>query len=204
MSRALKTIIFLLISVNCISQTIVLSKYEKRWALWHPFAALKVKKINTRAFAVYNEKDLRIVLDNFPGGGKLDAFRHTFFMAAFAQKIKVKKLRKLGIAHEKGNYRQFLSSETEEGELPDSLASVMDLQNNELGFKIGSANKDSSLASLKTLVINDITAGKAVIMRRNKNGEYVDCNNARVKKTAPVKKWSLPKCLVRSDYRYVD
>ncbi|HOZ86292.1 MAG TPA: hypothetical protein PL029_00980 [Bacteroidia bacterium] len=165
---------------------------------------MKVKKINKRAAVIYNQKDLLLLLDNYGSGGKLDAFRHAFFMAAFATQIKIKKLRKLGMAHEKGNYRQFLRSATEEGEIPDSLASVMDLQNNELGFVIGSANKDSSLVSIKTLVLQDIIAGKALIMKRNKRGEYLNCDNVPLKKTSLEKKWSLPKCLVASDYPYAD
>jgi hypothetical protein len=204
MAMALKTIILLFCYVNCFGQTDQLSKYEKRWAFWHPFAALKVKKINTRAAIIYNQKDLQLLLDNYGSCGKLDAFRHAFFMAAFARQIKIKKLRKLGLAHERGNYRQFLRSRNEEGELPDSLASVMDLQNNELGFMIGFANKDSSLAALKSLVVHEIIAGKAVIMKRNRKGDYVDCNNVPLEKPAREKKWSQPKCLVASDYRYVD
>ena len=92
-------------------------------------------------------------------------------MAAFAQKIKIKKLKKLGIAHEKGNYRQFKKYQNEEGERPDSLSNVMDLKNNDLGLKIGSENKKISLADLKELVINEIKNGT----QKLRFNEYKTC-----------------------------
>ena len=122
-----------------------LSSYEKCWAIGHPFAAVKVKKISKRCYKIYNKITTNKQLDTFSNGGTLDAFRHAFFMAAFAQKIKVKKLNKLGIAHEKGNYKQFLKNEYENNELPDSIATVMDLKNNALGFIIAQKHKTESL-----------------------------------------------------------
>ena len=131
----------------------------------------------------------------------LDMF---FFMAAFAQKIKIKKLKKLGIAHEKGNYRQFKKHQNEEGERPDSLSNVMDLNNNELGLKIGSENKKISLAELKELVINEIKNGKAQVIKRNHSGAYIDCNNNTINLKLYSNKWYVPKCLVPSNHIYID
>ena len=171
---------------------------EVVWATTHPIAALKLKKIYTKVFLIYKEPSVILALDNFNNGGKLDAFRHVFFMAAFAQKIKLKKLRKLGIAHEKGNYKQFLKHQNEEGELPDSLSGVMDLMNNELGFKIGLNNKKINLEELKLVVIKEINNGNAVIVKRNYNKLYVDCNNVVIDIKAYEKKWHVPKCLISS------
>ncbi|MDP1800605.1 MAG: hypothetical protein Q8L81_04590 [Bacteroidota bacterium] len=172
-------------------------KQELWWSVWHPFAALKVKKIHKKVSIVYNANNTKLLLDGYTTGGRLDAFRHAFFMAAFAQKIKIKKLRKLGIAHEKGNYRQFLKRQSENGELPDSLGSVMDLANNELGFKIGSENKKKTLEELKGEVIKEINNGKALVMKRA-NGSYVDCNNKIIDSLSYKGKWFVPKCLVPS------
>lgn len=187
-----------------VAQNIALSRYETCWALVHPFAALKVRKIGKRASAIYRQADLKMRLDAYASGGRLDAFRHVFYMAAFAQKVRVKKLRRLGRAHEKANYRQFLHAGQEEGEVPDSLSSVMDLRNNELGFEIGHTNKKLSLEELKNTVILKIQAGKAVILKRNKNGSYMDCANHVLNMEAFEKRWEIPKCLVPSDTAYED
>ena len=174
-------------------------KEELFWSIWHPIAAFKVKKLYSKAYEIYNHPNTKIELDNYNNGGKLDAFRHVYFMSVLSQKIKVKKLRKLGIAHEKGNYRQFKNHQNEEGERPDSLGNVMDLINNELGFKIGSENKKNSLGELKEIVITEIKNGKSVIIKRNKHGMYVECDNKIIDMQLYKGKWFVPKCLVPSN-----
>jgi hypothetical protein len=174
-------------------------KEDVLWAIGHPFAAIKVKKMYSKTYVICEQPNTKIALDNFNNGGKLDAFRHVFFMAAFAQKIKIKKLKKLGIAHEKGNYRQFKKHQNEEGERPDSLSNVMDIKNNDLGLKIGSENKKISLADLKELVINEIKNGKAQIIKRNKQEMYVECNDQIIDMQLYKGKWFVPKCLVPSN-----
>lgn len=187
-----------LLSISLQSKSQKPCKQELCWALGHPFAALKVKKIKKKADLIYNRPDIKARFD-YSSGGKLDAFRHVFFMAAFAQEIKIKKLRKLGIAHEKGNYKQFLKHKTENGELPDSLSCVMDLANNELGFTIGANNKDKKLEQLRPIVIKEILDGKAFILKRNREGRYVDCNNKVIDPGLFSGKWFVPKCLVPSN-----
>lgn len=192
------SIIFFLLCETYFASVPKLSKYEKRWAAFHPLAAIHVKKITNKCFAIYNQPNIKTELDNFANGGKLDAFRHVFFMAAYGQKIKTKKLRKLGEAHEKSNYRQFLKSQMEFGERPDSLACIMDLKNNELGFKLSLANKKLNLDELKNLVISEIKKGNAFIIKRNSLGHYVDCNNEEIDTNVFSKQWFVPKCLVPS------
>ena len=175
-----------------------ISKYEKKWALMHPIAAIKVKHISKKCYKIYEQINKSRRLDTNGNGGKLDAFRHTFFMAAFVQKIKIKKIYKLGIAHEKTNYKQFLKNEFENGELPDSIGTVMDLKNNNLGFEIGNNAKKISLVELSELVITDIKGGLAFIIKRNKYGNYVDCDGNTILPDK-TKKWSNNKCLVKSN-----
>ncbi len=172
------------------------------WGLIHPVSAIKVKKISKSVIVIYNLKELKLELDSFENGGKLDAFRHAFFMAAFAQKINLSKLRKLGIAHEKGNHRQFIKNQTENKEIPDSMGTVMDLFNNELGYKIGKANENLLLPDLKNSVLKEIQNGNALIIKRNKMGNYLDCENNIINVVQFFKKWYVPKCLVKSDYVY--
>lgn len=175
------------------------SRYEKCWAFTHPFVALKLKKIYKTCMPIYEEVKKNNLLDALENGGKLDAFRHTFFMAAFAQKIKIKKIRKLGIAHEKGNYSHFLKNIKEDGELADSLSTVMDLQNNELGFKIGSTNKKKDLRDLKDLVTEEIKKGEALYFKRNNSGQYLNCNGELILLDNYKNKWFVPKCLIATN-----
>lgn len=186
------------------AQHVHISCYEKRWAFFHPIAAFKVKKTSNVCRAFYDAKNIRDGLDNFENGGKIDAFRHAFFMAAFSQKINARKIRKLGIAHEKGNYRDFKHARLEDGELPDSLGTVMDLKNNELGITLGNANKLISLEELKKLVIDEIKNGRAVIMKRKNSGIYIDCKDNIIDMGAAARKWNIPKCLVSSNFVYID
>lgn len=199
-----KLIVLICIAFNGLAQIPAkLSKYEKHWALLHPIAAIKANHLGKCVAAIYKET-LAEGLDSYPSGGRLDAYRHVFFMAAFAQKISIGKLRKLGRAHEKANYRQFLKSLNEEGEVPDSLSSVMDLQNNELGFKLGKENKHLTLLALKELCVDQIKKGAAMILKRNKGGNYVDCGNRVIVISTLNRPWNIPKCLVASNYVYKD
>lgn len=174
------------------------SKYEKRWAITHPFAALRVKKIYNKALPIYKDADLRSKLDTYESGGRTDAFRHVFFMAAFTQKIKIKKIRKLGIAHEKANKQMYLKGNKEFGSLPDSMDTVMDLYNNEVGFTIGSENKKSDLTELSLIVLSYLNQGKALMIKRNRDGQFVSCTG-KILDAMELRKWVNEKCLVTSD-----
>jgi len=198
--RLLLIIVILFCCRGIFSQTLrTISSYEKRWALAHPFAALKVKKIHKKCMPLYLQVKKARLLDTLINGGKLDAFRHSFFMAAFAQKIKAKKVRKLGAAHEKGNYKQFLKGKVEEGDPADSLSCAMDLLNNEVGIRIGSVNKTLSLEELKTVLVTAVKKGETVYMKRNASGKYLDCDNNIILQENYTGKWIVPKCLQSTD-----
>jgi hypothetical protein len=169
------------------------------WAVFHPFAACKTKHRLPEAVKIYEEVKLSGKLDGNESGGKLDAFRHVFSMAYLSQSIKIRKLRKLGIAHEKGNRRQFYKNRLEYGERPDSLSCVMDLRNNEVGFELGSHHKKLEKEELKKLVIDHILAGQAWYLKRNDKNEYVSCENEPVKPEKYCEKWFMPKCLVKTN-----
>lgn len=168
----------------------------------HPFSAIKVKKISRQCFKTFDRRTLQLELDSFNNGGKLDAYRHVFFMAAYAQKIPPGKLRTLGHAHEKTNYRQFLQGLNEDGELPDSLGSVMDLFNNELGLSIGRRNRNLNLEELGRMVITELKKGEGLIVKRNGMGSYLTCQDELIDLRNISRTWYIPKCLVRSNYSY--
>jgi hypothetical protein len=173
------------------------SRYEFWWAFGHPFAALKVKHIYKKLKPFYNETELKLQLDNYSSGGKLDAFRHVFYMAAFAQKIKPKKVLKLGKAHEKTNYLQFKRNKNEEGALADSISGVMDLRNNEIGIKLGSENKKIGLDELKQKVLTLVKEEKAYYILIDSQGRFLDCNTHVIDLNLYKRKWFIPKCLLK-------
>lgn len=176
-----------------------LTRYERRWAIFHPFSACRIKRHQKEMYEVYQEVKNSAVLDSYSNGGKLDAFRHAFAMAYFVRYVTVRKLRRLGKAHEKGNYYHFKKGIAEEGELPDSVATAMDLFNNELGFRIGCNFRYVSMSDLKEKVITQITEGGALIVKRNKEGAYLDCQGSVIPPEKIKGVWNTPKCLVRSE-----
>lgn len=200
-SRYLATAFFLIFALLHISPYAQprtfssLGKYEKRWAAFHPIAALKLKKHQKEMFAAYDDVRAKGWLDKYENGGKLDAFRHIFAMAYFSKSVGVKKLRKLGKAREKDDYLKFLKGATENGEAPDSLSSVMDLRNNEIGFALGKLHKKIPLEYLKQKIADHINEGKAYIMKRDKEGNYLDCSGNVIPSTKIKGTWNLPKCL---------
>lgn len=176
-----------------------LSSAEKKWSLCHPISALKIKKIYKKCLPIYKNVANEKLLDSFSNGGKLDAFRHFFFMAAFSQKIKSKKLRNLGIAHEKGNYKDFLKGKNEDGEIPDSLSTVMDLLNNDSGIAFGIKNNKKTPEELKLFILEEIKKGNAFYFKRDFLGRYLTCDNAVIAIENYKKVWFVPKCLVTTD-----
>jgi hypothetical protein len=177
-----------------------LSKYEKHWAIWHPFASVKLKNHQAEMYVVYKEVKQQRLLDTFENGGKLDAFRHTFAMAYFSKFVAAKKLRKLGKAHEKANYQQFLHHLLDEdGELSDSLSSIMDLKNNDIALSLANEVKKLSAEEIKQKIIGLIKKGSVFIMKRNVQGLYLDCNNQIIPPEKIKGIWNMPKCLIKSD-----
>jgi len=196
-SRSNYLIIFLILvlSAQVSSAKPRTSRYEFWWALGHPFAALKVKKIYSKASKLYDENSLKVKLDAYPSGGKLDAFRHVFYFAAFAQKIKPNKVLKLGKAHEKTNYLDFKRGILEDKFAADSLSCVMDLLNNEVGVKLGRENKNKSLEELKLKVIDLVNNGDVYHILRDREGRFIDCNNNVIDMSIYKGKWYIPKCI---------
>ncbi|GIV26799.1 MAG: hypothetical protein KatS3mg027_0613 [Bacteroidia bacterium] len=129
-------------------------KYQYRWALFHPVAAIKVKKIYKRNLYIYQEVKQQKLLDTIENGGKLDAFRHAFFMACFAQKVKPKKLVKLGIAHEKDDVWLYKKKrKIEFRDVPDSASIQMDLYNNQVGIEIGRKYRNITTIQLRDTIL---------------------------------------------------
>lgn len=188
----------LIILISSCSTLKPYGKYQKRWAYLHPYAAIKLKKEKSRCDIIYNAVKDANSLDSYENGGKLDAFRHLFYMAAFSSKVASPKVKKLGIAHEKDNYQMFLKGKNEEGEKPDSLSCEMDLLNNAIGIELGqSLKRGTSLVEIRTLCMSKIDAGNAYFMKRDSLGNYLTCDGKKIDMSIYRQVWNIPKCLVR-------
>lgn len=182
------------------------SGQERCWAISHIFIAKKTFRLSQSVLSVCDSLKKQNVFSGNGNGDQLDAFRHAYWMALLVQHIKPKKAIKLGIAHEKGNYISFKKGKTEEGEQPDSLSSVMDLANNETGKNIGvllkSEVKFNGANFLIQKVIDNIKAGNAKILLKNREGQFLNCNKEIINMGEFNKKWNIPKCIVESDMVY--
>jgi hypothetical protein len=178
-----------------------LSGPEKWWVITHPFVAGKAKKITTEARIVSEEIRKDSLLDHDSNGGRIDAFRHAYWMARLSQNFCWKKALSLGKAHEKGNYRQFKNGKKdEEGSLPDSISSAMDLFNNRAGASLGCENASTNKEELKKLIIVQILEGKMVIISKNPQGIPIDCNGNLLEQSTWSGIWDIPKCLIPSGF----
>lgn len=174
-----------------------LSCAEKRWVFFHPFVAKKALKVSLEARTVTAELKQQKILKGTGNGDQLDAFRHTYWMARLAQEINWRKAKRLGKAHEKGNYRQFKKGKLEDDVLPDKISSEMDLFNNEVGIDLGKLNRGQEL---KNEVIKLIKEGKCKIIKTDANGNFLDEQNNIIPAEELKGKWENRKVLVNSDY----
>lgn len=176
-----------------------LSKPEKYWVVAHPFVAKKAFHITLEVQKVVDSvKQLRIIgIDN--NGGKLDAFKHAYWMASLTYKIGKRKARKLGIAHEKGNFLQFKKQESEDSFLPDSVSSAMDLKNNEAGIFLIDDCKKLSAPLIQNKVLRALHEGKLVIIKKDENGNFLTKDGTKIQLNEWVGKWEIPKYLIPSN-----
>jgi hypothetical protein len=198
----IKGLIISVILIMCIawpysvSAKTKVSGSEFAWAMAHPFIAIKAKKISKRVIYITDSLEAAGVLKD-RSGGQLDAFKHAFWMASLSQQIKKKKAYKLGLAHEKFNFRQ--AKKGKGG--GDKAASDMDLWNNRVGASLGFDNRQLSESALIELVINWVLQGKMRVIKKDAQGNSLDSNGQLIDKLT-LKTWVNKRCLVPSDYRY--
>jgi hypothetical protein len=74
----------------------------------------------------------------------------------------------------------------------------MDLLNNEVGIDLAkSIKKNFSIDKIKDLCLEKINAEQAYFMKRNSVGNYLTCEGTIINFNLYIKKWNVPKCLVR-------
>ena len=175
-----------------------ISRPEKFWAITHPFVAKRAFKATIRSYIVTDSVKRDGMIGSDMSGGKIDAFKHAYWMACLSREVGRRKALKLGRAHEKGNKLQFKKYELEDKILPDSISSVMDLHNNEQG---ASAAKDKNLTEeqLQKKIMEFLMQGKLVCIRKNKQGAYLTCNGELIDLHQWLGKWGIPKCIIPSN-----
>lgn len=175
-----------------------LSSAEKKWAIGHLFIAKKAWVITERCRFVTDSLEKTGIPDRDPAGGKLDAFRHSFWMATLSEKIGVRKSLSLGRAHEKGNYRDFKRNRFEEGDISDKTASNMDLFNNKIGVGIGMAFKGGNEKLVVDSILKAIAKGNMRIVLKDTLGRSCDSTFNPIPLNDLKGKWITPRILVPS------
>lgn len=175
-----------------------LSRPEKIWTALHPHKAKLVYKCALRARTVTDSLEKNGVITD-GNGGQLDAFRHAYWSALMMQHFSEHTVRRVGENHEKGNYIDFRKGRLEEGDRSDSLASVMDLRNNESGIEIAKLYASNKSGSLIQIIIEQIWNGKLCILKKDAFGNYLNAKGEIINVEDYKNKWYIPKCIVSSD-----
>jgi hypothetical protein len=176
---------------------------EKIWAIKHPLVIKKAKQITQHCLIITDSLIKCGKLSNDLNGGNADAFKHCLWIAALSINMHPKKAYSLGLAHEKGNYRYFKKNKFTKEILPDSMSSVMDIINNQLGVEIGIKSKakytQPNWHDLLTEVLNYLEKGDLVILKKDTQGNFLTCNNEIIDLNNYENHWSIPKCLTKSN-----
>lgn len=158
---------------------------EKRWAMTHPFAALKAWKVSRNALAVTDSLFRTRTLAGPLNGGPIDAFRHAYWISGLCQAIGPQKALRLARAHERANFLHYQQGELEEEFIPDRACSEMDWWNNSRGIEIWSTNPQANPNERMQQVLTEIQMGHLKVIRQNAAGEFVDYQN----KPLPRQSW---------------
>jgi|SRR4051812_25054042 hypothetical protein len=203
MMRFLFFILFLFQFTSFNAQSLIskftrISRPEKCWVLSHPFVAKRAFKATIRSYFITDSIKNSGTIGDDMSGGKMDAFKHAYWIACVTKAIGSRKALKLGKAHEKGNKLQFKKHELEDKILPDSISSVMDLLNNEQGAAVAK-DKQLSETQLQQKIMELLLQGKLACIRKDKRGNYLTCNGELIDLHQWFGKWGVPKCLIKSN-----
>ncbi len=190
--------------INLFSQSSFrkLSRPEKCWVSFHPIKAKKALIVTKEVqLAVDSIKQTGIIgTDN--NGGKLDAFKHAYWMASVALEIGKKQALKLGKAHEKGNYLQYKIRLLEDAILPDSVSSEMDIKNNAVGVNsFGRCHFTITEKELQDLILLKLQSAELFVIKKDEKENFLTCDGTVILLKEWVGKWGIPKCLIASNER---
>lgn len=198
-------LLFFLTNFNLYSQSVTnsffeLSSPEKWWVIFHPFKAKKALNISKDVLKTTDSIGQLGEIDKDLNGGHLDAFKHSYWMATLALNIGSKPALKLGMAHEKGNYKAFKKSKLEDGFSPDKLSSDMDMYNNKIGIYLANEYSHLSKVDFIEIVIENIKDGKLKIIKKDTSGNFLNCDGEIIPTEILIGNWENKKCLMASNY----
>jgi hypothetical protein len=176
-----------------------LSGPEQFWVFTHMFKAKKGMSVTSEVLRITDSVKRTNSLDQYSSGGKIDAFKHSFWMATLSQSIGENAALSLGKAHEKGNFQDFKKRQKEDGEIPDLPASEMDDFNNKFGAKLYKENPNLNRNELINTLIRSIEEGKLRILKRSPEGVYLNCKGEPIINRQNEIVWETEKCLVPSN-----
>jgi len=175
-----------------------LSGPEKWWVVCHPFRAGKARDITLEVLRVTDSiADIGLIGRDY-NGGRLDAFKHAYWMAALSIRIGKRAALKLGRAHEKGNYRSFKRGRAEDGSLPDKPSSDMDLYNNTAGAAVSGNKENWTEQKLIAEILRMVMEGELRVLKKQ-GGVFYSCEGRPLEPHEMSGYWENDKCMVPSD-----
>jgi len=171
----------------------------KKWIVFHPFKASKALKVSERSNRVSDSIALTNLLDKDKSGGQVDAFRHAYWMARLHEKIGKRAALSLGRSYERSNYKTYKRNRLENGTLPDKVSKSMDLFNNRMGVTYTKKGFNHPENGLIYKIVNSIKKGELKILKKDKAGNYLTCNNQIILPEDLWFKWRNNKCLIPSN-----
>ena len=175
-----------------------LSGPEKWWVIWHPFKAKRALNISLEVLRLTDSVSKTGSIGHDRNGGKLDAFKHSYWTADLTKEIGETAALKLGEAHERGNYKTFKKGKLEDGFLPDKPSSEMDLYNNQMGAELSRKKIEATNLQLMNGVIEMIVSGDLRILKKE-NATFLTCNGQVIAEDELKGKWINDKCLIPSN-----
>ena len=202
--KKLLVILFLFIGLSSYSQSNWKGYKElpgpvKGWVVFHVFKAKRALKVSQEARSLSDSIAKTNLLDGNSNGGQIDAFRHAYWMASLKQCIGEGAARSLGKAYERAGYKLYKKKRLEDGEVPDKIASEMDLYNNEIGLSLVKRRETISKQDLIQRIVTSIKKGKFKVIKRDKKKQYLTCKGQVIPYTDLKGKWENNKCLISSD-----
>lgn len=176
-----------------------ISSPVKWWVISHPFFALKAMKVSSNSRSLTKSDSIMAIFGNDGNGGGLDAFRHAFWMASLSEKIGNRRTIRLGIAHEKGNRKDFEKKRLEDGSLPDKVSIEMDLHNNAVGVSLTQKKEGVTQKELISRVYNAYLSGELVVVKKDKQKRSVNVNGEIILPKQWQGKWENTRVLVPSN-----
>ena len=172
-----------------------LSSPEKWWVIWHPFKAKKALDASIKTLRITDSIKKTGSIGKDINGGRLDAFKHAYWMVLLTKNIGPKPSNSLGKAHEQGNRKTFENGSKEDGYLPDKAASDMDLHNNQVGIDLYIQYPQESEKTLIDLVLKSLHRGDLRMLKKD-GANFLNCDGVLIDSKDLIGTWENEKCLI--------